>query len=53
MILDVVLVLFLVLAWRKVCLLLDEEWRADRFQRWFPWARLPWRRRRRTYRRWW
>jgi hypothetical protein len=53
-ILDVVLVLFVLWVWRKVCLFLDEEWRIERFQRWFPWSRLPWRRRksRKTFWRW-
>ena len=39
--LDLVILFFLILVWRKVCIFLSDPERIDRFHKWFPFTRHP------------
>jgi hypothetical protein len=43
--LDLVILFFLILVWRKVCIFLSDPERIDRFHKWFPFTKYPrWKR---------
>jgi hypothetical protein len=52
MVFDLLLAVFVSWVWRRVCVLLEDQDRIDRFHKWCPFARYPWRSRRRRYWRW-